>query len=61
MIEIIELLKKGDIDIECVCCPIRDVCTIPCGANIIITKDMLTRSGCGGSFTNAFEFEELPA
>ena len=40
---------------ECVCCPIRDVCTCEPGVAIYITKDMERRSGCYGGFVDAFD------
>ena len=40
---------------ECKCCPIMDVCTAECGVKITVTKDMINRSNCKGSFLDAFE------
>jgi hypothetical protein len=42
-------------DPECVCCPMADVCAIDPGIIVRITRDMIKRSNCGGSFVDAFE------
>lgn len=46
-----------DEESDCVCCPMRDVCTIECGVTITVTKDMVKRSACSGGFLDAFDDE----
>ena len=42
-------------DAECVCCPMRDICTVENGVTITVTKDMIRRSACSGGFVDAFD------
>ena len=40
---------------DCVCCPMRDVCTVDEGVTITVTKDMMKRSACSGGFMDALD------